>query len=216
MPSQPKLRKIDDLTRGEHYYLETTDICYYFGEYTAGEGPRYSDTNQLIWNFKKKPERQNLPDYKWKLDAIRQAGDLIKNAFKPQSLPSLTFVPAPPSRRPGDPGFDDRVEQALRTVAAAGGDVRTLIYQLSSRLPAHESSSRPKPQDLANNYRINPDTAEPKPNTIIIVDDMLTTGCTFKAMSQVLTTAFPGVTIAGVFLARRALPSAADDFDEIL
>ncbi|KWW37906.1 putative amidophosphoribosyltransferase [Cupriavidus metallidurans] len=208
----PKLRKIDSLTIGEHYYLEATDACYYFGEYTAGEGPRYSETNQLIWNFKKKPERKAFPDYQYKLLAIQQAGQWLAGAFKPAALPTVTFVGAPPSRCIGDPGYDDRIEQALQVVAAAGGDVRQLISQAHSRLPAHESQNRPKPEDLARNYRINPALGNPVPTTIVVVDDMLTTGCTFKAMSQLLRKSYPNAKIAGIFLARRALPST-DEFD---
>lgn len=210
----PKLRKIDALTLSEHYYLDANDACYYFGEYTAGEGPRYSETNQLIWNFKKKPERKIYPDYQYKIEAIRKAGEWLKNAFKPEHLPGVTFVGAPPSRRIGDPGYDDRIEQALQVVANAGGDVRPLIMQTVSRPAAHESqNNRPRPTDLARNYSLNLAVAEPTPRTIVIVDDMLTTGCTFKAMSQVLAANYPDAQIAGIFLARRALPSI-DPFDD--
>lgn len=48
-----RLTKIDELTRGQHYHLSEDDTCYFFGEYTARKGYAFSNTNNLIHNFKK-------------------------------------------------------------------------------------------------------------------------------------------------------------------
>jgi orotate phosphoribosyltransferase-like protein len=49
-------------------------------------------------------------------------------------------------------------------------------------------------------------------DTIVVVDDMLTTGCHFKAMQAVLRNHFPTQAIVGVFVARRGPESDFDDF----
>jgi hypothetical protein len=45
-----------------------------------------------------------------------------------------------------------------------------------------------------------------------ILDDVLTAGTHFRAMSIVLSQRFPGVPIVGLFIARRVFPPAALDF----
>jgi predicted amidophosphoribosyltransferase len=54
----------------------------------------------------------------------------------------------------------------------------------------------------------------PPPQAIGLFDDVLTTGAHFRAASNILQKAFPGVRVIGVFIARR-VPEAADveDFD---
>lgn len=52
-------------------------------------------------------------------------------------------------------------------------------------------------------YRINEALAEPAPAIIGIVDDVLTAGRHFRAMSDVLSARFPEAAITGLFIARR-------------
>ncbi|MEX1366594.1 MAG: hypothetical protein AB1Z98_25945 [Nannocystaceae bacterium] len=65
--------------------------------------------------------------------------------------------------------------------------------------------SKPLPTVLAANYRVNRSLGTPQ-QSIVVFDDVLTTGSHFKAMQQVLTTAFPGVDVLGLFVARRVFP----------
>jgi hypothetical protein len=55
------LTKIDDLTFPDHYRLDSTDECYFVGEYTARAGYSYSATNDLVHNLKKGMERKDRP-----------------------------------------------------------------------------------------------------------------------------------------------------------
>ena len=50
-----RLTGIDDTNRGQHYYLEEGDRCWFIGEYFAGKGYEGGGTNQLIFNLKCKP-----------------------------------------------------------------------------------------------------------------------------------------------------------------
>ena len=63
-----RFTEIDELTRPYHYWLTDDDRCYFLGEYTAGRGYSYSQTNQLILNFKKSLDRQGKPE--WPVQAV--------------------------------------------------------------------------------------------------------------------------------------------------
>ncbi|MEM9049962.1 MAG: hypothetical protein AAGC92_14725 [Pseudomonadota bacterium] len=88
-------------------------------------------------------------------------------------------------------------------------DVRELVKRMQSTAAAHEKSERPTPESLAALYEIQLHTLADIKDRIVICDDVLTTGCHFRAMEQVILGAIPDATIRGVFLAR-CEPSATD------
>jgi hypothetical protein len=55
------------------------------------------------------------------------------------------------------------------------------------------------------------EVANPAPDRILIVDDLLTGGSHFAGMKMVLARRFPDTPSAGLFLARRATTNAFDD-----
>lgn len=210
-----KLTVVDELTRPDHYYLETTDWCAYFGEYTARKGATFSTTNQLITNIKKPVTRKHLPDYAYKIKAIQTiALDFIRIIGAPHNV---TFVPVPPSKSRSHPEYDDRMLQILTIVRAYLPlfDFRELVIQNTSTVAAHhtaEGESRPKPCDLSSIYSIDSQLAHGVRENIVIFDDVLTTGAHFKAMQHVLSNVFPSANIHGIFIARRA--PHTDDIDD--
>lgn len=207
-----RILKVDALTLPDHYYLSAQDICYYAGEYTAGEGHAYSETNQLIHNFKKTMDKRGSAQWHYKERAIQQAASIFRAAIKPDAR--ITFVPIPPSKSKTDPLYDDRMLRVLHAACAGRhSDIRELVVQLRSVQAVHLADRRPTPDELVANYRLDESLAEPEPQLIFIVDDVLTTGCHFKAVQQLLMQRFPGVRTAGLFLARRAPKSVDLDFD---
>lgn len=209
-----RVLKIDALTLPDHHYLDAQDICYYAGEYTAGEGHAYSETNQLILNFKKSMDKRGTAQWQYKERAILQAAAIFRAAIKPDA--EITFVPIPPSKAKNDPLYDDRMLQLLQAVCKGRHtDIRELVVQRESSSAAHLSDTRPTPDELVANYQLDESLAEPAPQTIFVVDDVLTTGCHFKAVKQVLGRRFPEARIVGLFLARRAPKSVDLDFDSI-
>ena len=62
---------------------------------------------------------------------------------------------------------------------------------------------------IESRYRIDDALATPRPESIAIVDDVLTTGAHFRAASSLLPARFPTVEIVGLFIARR-VPDADD------
>ncbi|CUI28128.1 hypothetical protein LA03_32125 [Burkholderia gladioli] len=209
-----RVLKIDALTLPDHHYLDAQDICYYAGEYTAGEGHAYSETNQLILNFKKSMDKRGTAQWQYKERAILQAAAIFRAAIKADA--EITFVPIPPSKAKNDPLYDDRMLQLLQAVCKGRHtDIRELVVQRESSAAAHLSDTRPTPDELVANYQLDESLAEPAPQTIFVVDDVLTTGCHFKAVKQVLGRRFPEARIVGLFLARRAPKSVDLDFDSI-
>ncbi len=208
----PRLLKIDDLTRPDHYYLDRADECYYWGEYYAGKGYNYSDTNNLVLNFKKSPLRKGFPEWKYKEEAIIKIAVVFREIFSEGVLDSFTIIPVPPSKDKSNSEYDDRMLQLLRRIGdGRSSDIRELIEQTCSMQAAHHSEDRPHPGDLKSIYRINENLLFPSPKCIVIFDDILTTGCHFKAMKDILLVQFPEIKIYGVFIAR-VIHNVACDF----
>lgn len=209
-----KLTRIDELTRGEHYYLEQDDACYFFGEYTSRKGYSFSETNQLIANFKKPLSTKGTPQWPHKLSAIAKIGQLYRKLKLPNDGDGIVLVPAPPSKARSDSLYDDRMYQALEQARCF--DVRKLVVQTRTRLPSHAcgSGERPRISDLLSLYEIDESLTDPTPKGIFICDDVLTNGTTFKSMQSILRSRFPKALIGGIFVARRAL--GADDSDDFL
>ena len=198
------LRQIGDIERPDHYYLTPEHSCFYFGEYTARKGWEHSTTNSTIINIKKHPDTQGTAQWQYKLRAINDIGRLIRRNLKPEGLSSITFVPAPPSKPPGDPAYDDRILRIGRAIDR-DVDVRPLLETTEARDPAHQVDDRPGPDVLAHGMRFCEEHlgATPVSPLIILLDDVLVTGATFLSCRQILLGRFPDATVLGMFVARR-------------
>jgi len=196
------LTKLDDLNLPDHWYLDSTDECYFIGEYTAGKGYFHSATNNLIINLKKGAEKRGLPEWKYKERAIRAAAEMLRESLNPDFMSTATFIPVPPSKVATDPLYDDRMTQVV-SLLGERLDMRELVFQLESTQDAHTAASRPGPNDLYENYQIRDSLRQPVPQQIAIVDDVLTTGAHFKAMKSILQETYGAIPILGVFLSRR-------------
>ena len=211
-----RLTKVDDLTRADHVHLSADDTCYFIGEYTARRGYAYSLTNNLIFNFKKPVDRRSLPEWRYEEQAIQTVADTFRRALRPEALGRLTFVPIPPSKARDDPLYDDRLTRMLGAIRPEPPpDIRELIVQTRSMEAAHGRAVRPRPFEIEALYRIDETLAEPAPRLVALVDDLLTTGAHFRAATSVLRARFAGITMIGLFIARRAPETAElDEFSD--
>jgi predicted amidophosphoribosyltransferase len=189
--------------------LGENDVCLFYGEYTARAGFA-TPTNDLILNLKKEPSRRNRPEWKWKVWAINRCVEILKDALDASKLSDFIAVPAPPSKRPGHPDYDDRMVQVVRTFCD-GTPLQAieLLVTRADREPAHATDAPRDAIALAESIVINPECTKPPGKAVLLFDDVLTTGCTFKACESVLQSAYPGVKVVGVFIARRAIPRSA-------
>ena len=212
-----RLTKVDELMRHDHVYLSDDDDCYFIGEYTARMGYAYSATNNLILNFKKGMDRQGSPEWPYKARAIGEAAEAFRVALEPMgqnALDKITFVPVPPSKAKDDELYDDRLTRMLNLIRPEPKlDVREIVLQRYSTDAAHSSEVRPGPDEIQNMYEIAEELAQPGPDMIAVVDDVLTTGAHYRAVLSVLSARFPGTKITGLFIARR-VPDTSD-FDDV-
>jgi predicted amidophosphoribosyltransferase len=210
-----KLRAIDDSNRGDHFYLEQGDRCYFLHEFTARQGFGHSPANQFIFNFKKSPLQRHEAHYRYKTQAIAQAIDTYRQLFDqfPSVYPACTFVPIPPSKPAGHPEYDDRMWQVVQGLCKGkGADARELIAQKDAYEAAHlheAGSNRIKPHQLQDLYVLRP----PAPKeTVLLFDDVLSAGTHFVAAKRVIQSAYAGTTVVGFFLARRIFRDDDEDF----
>ena len=209
-----RLTKVDDLLLENHWQLDSTDRCYFLVEYTVRQGYNFSAANQFIHNFKKSMEKRRFP-YEWrhKQKAIQDAAAAFRRILDPHDLDRLTFVPIPPSASKGDPLHDDRLIQMLRAIRPDPPvDIRELIIQTASTEPVHGSSVRLTSDEIRELYRIDGALAEPAPGSIVVVDDILTTGAHFRAAKSILSTYFPAAKAVGLFIARAVRDPNIPDF----
>lgn len=211
-----RFTKIDALTRPDHYYLDEDDSCYFLGEYTARKGFSHSATNRLIINYKKPMDRRGKPEWKYKQQSIEAAASALYTALAGTDLSDVSFVPIPPSKAKGDALYDDRVAATLRIFTDMNRvqqnrevHICEAITQISSTEAAHDGSARRNPAELQSIYTINASQVTGLRNRVFIFDDVLTTGCHYKAMVACLQQHSSTVVCAGLFLARRA-PEAVD------
>jgi hypothetical protein len=202
------LTRVDPLILGDHYYLTADDECYFLREYTARGGFDTSETNQIIQNLKKTPDRRGRQEWFYKERDIKRAASELSAALSPAWLRTATIVPVPPHVVKGDPMHDDRVVQIANLMGTGTTiDVREIVVQIATVDPSHQSTSRPRPHELRANYRIDETCCEPAPTAIGILDDVLTAGAHFRAIRDMLSERFGAVPVVGIFYARRIAPS---------
>ena len=153
-----RLSRIDDLDLPNRPSLERDDECYYLREFTSRKGFDHSETNQLIYNLKKKPSSRGSPGFHYKARAIQQCIVELRAALNiPAALSALaqwTLVPMPPSKTVEHPDYDDRMEQIARGLGGPDLDVRLLLRQRASMGAAHESDVRPTVDELLAMYEV--------------------------------------------------------------
>lgn len=197
------------------HQLDADDACWYIGEYTANGGFQASETNQSIFNLKKKP---TVPasQLQWKIRAIEEWGDrLARHLNLHEAARAVTFVPAPCSKPANHREYDDRMLRVLQRLATheSGLDIRPILITSIARQAQHESE-RISVADLRQSMGIDQSQLrKPLRETIVVVDDVITQGGTFKAMQSILMKLPRVKQVVGVFLAKTVWPQP--DYNEI-
>ena len=108
--------------------------------------------------------------------------------------------------------YDDRVLRIVHVMTTGlPCDVRELIVQTKDMPAAHETNIRPRPDEWYAAYAVDEAVAQPPPTNVLVIDDVLTAGAHFAGLKRRLIERFPGVTIFGVFYARRAVQQEPAD-----
>lgn len=209
-PSPPlKLERLDELDLAKRPDLEKMDRCFYWRVYTTGIGAeekyKFSETNNLIHNFKASPKAENRKSFKQA--AMEQiANELIQVISKDSIYRDCTFFPVPPSKPLFHLEYDDRLIRTLKMLGHKKKidiDIRPAVLQ-TEEFTSHEPADRKRPSlfELSKIYQFDEQLTHPAPKKIIIFDDVLTKGTHFKAMQQVLKKIYPAIPIIGLFVAQ--------------
>jgi hypothetical protein len=200
-----RLRVVGELERQDHWYLTPEDNCAFFGEYTARGGYGASSTNQIVHNLKKSPDLAGTQQYAWKARSIRDVGAVLRASLNTQALPHTAIIPIPPSKPPGAEGFDDRMAQVARAIGPQA-DVREALYTAHPREAMHLNNNHRDPQALRASLAVDlARLGQPTPN-VVLLDDVLTTGCSFMVCQQIVREHWPEARVYGIFVARRIIP----------
>jgi hypothetical protein len=214
-----RLIQIDDSVRGDHAYLTADDECYCLGEYQSRGGYGAGPVNSMISNMKKPVTKRGLPEYRHKESDILRAGKILRSVLSKEAPSTCTFVPMPPSKAKNDPLYDDRLVRVLMAGPPAL-DVRELFLMRESTRAHHEyapGEKRPTPDSLYGLLTIDEAClVKPLGQTVLIFDDVLTNGTHFKACKKLLLERVPACKVVGIFIGRRKLAPAADDFESVL
>jgi hypothetical protein len=179
----------------DHAYLEPSDECYFLWEYYAGLAD--DPTTRLIRDFKLKPGMKS----EHKAAAMHRAASALSVVIPETWRSHGLFVPMPPSKCAGHADYDGRLLKLLYWVRPALSNVRGILQTRTDGAALQKGIS---PFERAANMIVTSDSQTPKAETLILVDDVLTSGAHFKAASLVLNRIYRPRKIIGLFLARTA------------
>ncbi|WP_271895428.1 phosphoribosyltransferase [Candidatus Phyllobacterium onerii] len=188
----------------DHRFITSDDECYFLGEYTARKGFSHSETNDKIISLKMKPSIQysSPARFKYKRRAIEYWGRMLAGALPVDEAQKAIWVPIPGSCPIGDPEFDDRLVQIIEYAYKGGVTIASPFRQKSLRVAAHDSHERPDSETLVSEWTFDVSTISSEAGQIIIFDDVMVRGASFKAAKDLLKAHAVNATIRGVFLAR--------------
>ena len=197
--------KIDESNVKDYHYLKLPeDECFYFMEYISGLGYKGGDTNSLISNFKKEVSKKGTPEYRYKVEAIAKIASMLVQTLKNKNIEHYTFVPIPPSKAKSNLLYDARLLKVLHIAKKelSGLDVCELFSLKESMQASHTTENRLTKNELKNLIFVDDDKLQLTKKTIILFDDILTTGAHFKACKELLKEKLPDIRIIGLFIAR--------------
>lgn len=174
------------------------DNCYYFME-KESEGYTKSSANNLINNFKKPVDRRGRPEWTYKENAIKVFIDdlCIINFVKP-----YTIIPAPTSKPRGHQDWDNRLDEVTKGLGERNShlNIEKALDTSEVLTPAHLNGSRDI--DFIKSKTVWNGITNLESDTVILIDDVLTTGAHFKAWKEFIMENDPRVkNVIGLFWA---------------
>lgn len=196
--SEFKWREIDDLSRP--FYLDASDYCVYAREHVNG-GYDISESNQMLFNYKKPIFYKNQPQWYYKLHSIALfASELNVLSFPKQSV----LIPAPTSKPRTSPLYDSRIEDSLNELSKYRPDlqIQKIIDVTEELRSVHSEGGSRNPSDLIEFLKVEDFSLLERPKRVFLIDDIITSGGHFKAIKTAFNQKYPDIEMIGVFWAR--------------
>lgn len=92
-------------------------------------------------------------------------------------------------------------------------DVREMLLSTADREARHVSGARRDTEELKASLEIDKGLCAKDVGRVLLVDDVLTTGCSFTVCKDMIHAYFGEVSVVGMFVARRVLPKV--DFESL-
>jgi predicted amidophosphoribosyltransferase len=112
----------------------------------------------------------------------------------------------PPSKREDDPDYDARLVQVLEKLKNKDNDFKyeEVLANKKSRKAAHSLKNEPRPtkDEHLNNFIVENNLRNKNVEAIVIFDDVIYSGASFKAAKEVLKKHYGPILICGLFIAR--------------
>ena len=190
--------------------LDPDDVCFSAREYISHGGYSAGETNNLVSNLKKEMSKRQLPEWRYKLDAIEAFARELIGVVQP----GQTLCAMPPSRAWGDPEYDPRLHWVLEALQAkvSGLSVVNPVVRVTSAEPSHTGGTRSVEEIVADlKWKGLPSETD----LLIVVDDVITTGAHFKAFKTVIAENSPATDVGGVFWARTVHQQNATEWSDL-
>lgn len=176
-------------------HLTADDHCVYAREYTPRKPYTHSEANQLIFNLRIRLDHRGTRRWYHKEQAAAQFAREVSQLLRIGSC--VMFVPT--SKRRDDPEFDPRLDMVESALASRRKDLVILrpIVREVSRVGSHTLGGRRTVADILEGLRW--DKIDDRIQHIAVIDDMLTMGTSYRAVSQMFEENAPNVILHGVF-----------------
>ncbi|QLZ70555.1 hypothetical protein FOLKNPGA_03369 [Legionella sp. PC1000] len=189
------------------FALEETDKCYYYMTYDSWSSIFDNEQKQIVSNLKISPQdiRKNPLREKYKTKSIATISEwLIQTIKKHPELTNFLWIPAPPSKAPGDENHDNRLVRILELVSAAIPEFIFFdaLYVKKSVDESHKTNERDVQKKLQNLGIDESFINKLKNKSVVIFDDVLTTGTTFKTAQIKIHQIDNALKVIGIFIAK--------------
>jgi hypothetical protein len=175
---------------------------YHLMDYQRGS-PKFEiapSGNAAVQNLKKKPTEKGKKDYRFKVKEIESfANKIIEIPVKDKE--KTVFCSMPTSKPRSNIEFDSRLDDIVKAIGKRGFRTENNFDTKEKSEPSHQIGGTRDPEQIKANTKFTR-FREPEPSTIILVDDVVTSGAHYKACSELIKDNYPKARVVGLFLAK--------------
>ncbi len=185
--------------------LRAEDVCYYSREYVSKGRYDASQGNQLISNLKIPASAKGTKRWDHKIVAVNRFALELSSLLIDGA--NLMFIPSSKTKRSND--YDPRWDMLKSRMVCYHQEKRFKFHEpfrLRSDCQASHQGGRRSPKSVEESIAFDGFESGQVPTQIVIVDDVITSGSHFRALSNILIENCPGMLVYGVFWTRTVQP----------